>query len=97
MAYDAIEPFGDKRGDWQAATICASMFNARFSGNKISQMFQPKDFLLIFKDPEAVNELVKEVEKGTKGTPWQTMKFYARMHVAIANAEEKKLQNKKRR
>jgi hypothetical protein len=27
MEYEAIEPFGDRRADWQAASICTAFAN----------------------------------------------------------------------
>ena len=44
MAYERIEPFGQRRGDYQAAVIAQTV--ARCAGNKNTKL---EDFLLDFK------------------------------------------------
>lgn len=93
MAYDAIEPIGGLRGDWQAASICAQVMNAAalIRTGKVRLDFKAKDFLLAFKDSL---EAKKEEQPITKEQPkaevpsWQRMKMIARMHVALSNADE---------
>jgi hypothetical protein len=93
MAFDAVEPIGGRRGDWQAAMISSMVMNAAamMRTGKVRLDFEPKDFLLEFRDadrkkPDAKPEPAKEPQKETPS--WQSMKFIARMHVALANADE---------
>lgn len=89
MAYDAIEPIGGRRGDWQAAAMCAMVMNAAIlmRTGKAKIHFQPKDFLLDWPD-----NTTKDTKEGTPApaiAPWQHMKLIAQMHAALANAEAK--------
>ena len=93
--YDKIEPIGGLRGDWQIASVCSLVANLAAARSGSRTRFTPKEFLLEFKEASEI----KEVEKpeATPATPWQTMKFYARMFTAQANADEnRKLKKKKR-
>jgi hypothetical protein len=88
-AYDQIEPIGDHRSDWQAASICAAMANTTMAVNRLKKRFRVKDFLLEFGDVE------KEVKEEPKAAPaWHAMKFIAQQQTAIANAAEKKKNRK---
>jgi hypothetical protein len=92
--FDKIEPIGGLRGDWHAASICSMLVNTMAMRAGVKARTSPKDFLLEWKDASEVKEVVKE--KQPQGTPWQTMKMYARMHAAQANADEKRKQKRKR-
>jgi hypothetical protein len=46
MAYDAIEPFGERRADLRSAQICAVLANIH--RKKDSKPFSPADFLIHF-------------------------------------------------
>lgn len=90
MEYEAIEPFGDRRADWQAASICAAFANITLASKGVSKRFRVKDFLLEFDNQE------KTVKEGAKGRPWQEMKFIAQMWAAAFNADEDKKKKRRR-
>ena len=91
MAYDQLQPFGDRRSDWQAATICAAVMNAAAMRGGSRKRFRVKDFLLVFKDAETK---VKE-EKDEPRQTWQEQKLIAQMFVAMSNAEQKQKKRKR--
>jgi hypothetical protein len=93
LAFDAIHPIGDRRGDWQAATVCASIWNAAFASRGSRKRFRPSTFLLDFTEEPKV-ETDADV---TPATSWQHMQMVARMQVALANAEEQKKVKRGRR
>lgn len=90
QAYENIEPFGDKRADWHAASICAAVANVTLAVHKQKKRFRVSDFLLEFGDHKDVKEEV------TPRQTWQEMKFIAQMQVALANAEEAKRKKRRR-
>lgn len=75
--YDAIDPIGGQRGDWQAASICCAFMNGIAVLARSKKRFRVKDFLLEFGDPKEIND------KKPKKT-WQEMKFIAKMFVAAS-------------
>lgn len=79
-ALDQIEPIGDTRSDYQAASICAAMMNGLAALARSKKKFSVETFLL--KWGEAAEE-----EKPA-GVPWQQMKLVARMWAASAKADE---------
>lgn len=81
--YDLISPIGDKRGDWQAASVCATAMNVALMRAGSRKRVRVKDFVLDFtSDPKEVKEEPQQT--------WQEMKFIARMFTAAANADAKK-------
>ena len=76
--YDRISPIGDRRGDWQAAAICALLANLAATRGHSRKRFKVKDFLLEFGD-----------EKIAPRQTWQEQKMIAQM-VAIALTEPDK-------
>lgn len=50
MLYEAIEPFGDRRGDIQAGMICSVLANIH--RGKDTRPFSPADFIPKFETPE---------------------------------------------
>lgn len=88
-AFDLVHPIGDRRGDWQAAIICASIWNSTLAANRSRKRFKPSEFLLEFTEIPKDDEIPAS-DTSTPATPWQHMKMIARMQVALANAEEKK-------
>lgn len=52
IAYSRIEPFGDERGDWQAALIATITAEVHRDKKKRRKPYQPKDFLLEFQEPK---------------------------------------------
>ena len=67
--FDLIEPFNDRRGDWQAASICAILANA--FGKK---RFKVSDFLLEFDAEPAGAKPAKS---------WQELKKIAQQMVKL--------------
>jgi len=74
-AFDSVDPIGDIRGDWQAATVCATLMNIAVARSKRRKTFRPKDFLLEW-TPE---------EKPLPRKKWQDLKMIAAMCVATMN------------
>lgn len=89
QAYDDLSPIGDKRGDWQAAQICATVMKALQLRVGLPPTFQPADFLLDFDKP-VIAAAVPDTPSTPPTEPWQRLKFIAQMHTASANAEEEK-------
>lgn len=88
MEYETIEPFGDRRADWQAASICTAFANITLAARGSTKRFRMKDFLLEFGNEK---DLQTPKEEGTTpGKTWQQMKFIAQMMTAQANADEGK-------
>jgi hypothetical protein len=50
MAYDALDPIGDERGDWRAGIIAATVANRH--RNKGETVHKPSDFVPRFGEPE---------------------------------------------
>jgi hypothetical protein len=96
MAFDLIHPIGDRRGDWQAAQVCASIWNSAFARAGSRKRLKPSDFLLEFTEV-AKDDPTPTSDASTPATPWQHMKFIAQMQVALAKADELKKQKRDRR
>lgn len=89
--FDRIEPIGDKRGDWQIASVCSLIANLAAARAGTGYTFTAKDFLLEFKEEVTETPAAPApAPPASPSTPWQTMKLHARMHAALANAEEKR-------
>lgn len=90
-AFDEISPLGDKRGDWQAASIASVIRNnILLQAGMGDKLTSPSDFLLEFKPIEERVEAAAVAPAAPKPAPatnWQRMKMFARMHVAISNAD----------
>jgi hypothetical protein len=84
-AFDLIEPFGDRRADYHAASICAAMFNATLMSKGSKKRVRVSDFLLEFRDAEAKIE-----EEQASSAGWQRMKWIAKMHVAVSKTTKEK-------
>lgn len=92
-SFDELEPIGDRRGDWQAASICAAVVNLEMAMRRIKRRFTPEELLLEFDKPVVSMPLTKVVKEEPKPAPkgnWQGMKMIARMHFALAEADKKK-------
>jgi len=85
MAFDKLEPIGDKRGDWQAAVICSTLANIAVAKTRSRKRFKTKQFLLEF-GPD------KPLAQGQQQS-WQEMKMIAQM-VAIAFTDRPKKKGK---
>lgn len=46
MAFAQLEPLGDRRGDWQAALVAATVANTSRDPKKRKEPFSPEEFLL---------------------------------------------------
>lgn len=84
QAYDAIEPIGGVRGDWQSASVCSSVMNAMAISHGSRKRFRTQDFLLEFTDEER-----PKVEVQAQGQTWQEMRMYAQMF-ALSSTSKKK-------
>jgi hypothetical protein len=93
MEYDEVDPIGGRRGDWQAAAICAAVANVTLASRGGRKRFRISDFMIEFK--RQANEVPKEDTK-TPTTPWQEMRFMAQMLTAAANADEARKRKGKR-
>jgi hypothetical protein len=82
MAYEKMEPFGDLRRDWQAASICATIANMTAIQMRSEKRFQVKDFMLDF-EPRAV------AEPESTGKTWQEMRMIAQM-MALQSQSKKR-------
>lgn len=83
-AFDLIEPFGDRRADYHAASICAAVFNAALMRGGSRKRVRVSDFLLEFKDA-----VTKVAEEAGPNAGWQRMKWLAKMHFAASKVTEK--------
>jgi len=94
-AFDLIEPFGDRRADYHAASICAAVFNSMLIRVGSRRRMSLQDFVLEFKDSPT------EVQKDESAPPvagWQQMKMIAKMRFAASRARTTtKQQQAKRR
>lgn len=88
--FDRLEPIGGLRGDWQVASVCSVVANLAAARSGSSARFTASDFLLQFKDASEANKAPVQEAPVTRTTPWQTMKMYARMFTAQANADKKR-------
>jgi len=83
MEYAALEPFGDRRRDWQAASVCATVANMTAIGMRSEKRFKVADFMLDFtQEPHAESE--------PAGKSWQEMRMIARMMALQSQAQERK-------
>jgi len=94
--FDQVEPIGGIRGDWQAASICAALYNV-FRSRSVKPA-NVEDFLLTYgkrKKQEAAKDGGSKAPSAAAQAPWQHMKFIARMQVALSKAEEARPKKKK--
>lgn len=89
-AFDLICPYGDRRADYHAASICAAIYNTTLMQGGSRKRLSPTEFLLEFKDVE------KKDPEAAPAAAWQHMKSIARMHFAISKAHDNKPQRPKR-
>lgn len=94
MAYDKISPVGDRRSDWQAASVCAAVVNSAAARSGSNQRVRVSDMLLEFTDDEKAAPAAPAARPGKSEAE---MKFIARMCASMANAEEDRKTKKKRR
>lgn len=80
-AYDQVEPIGQKRGDWQAASIVTALYNVAASLTRSRKRWRVKDWLLEF-TTEGPSKAVVTPARQT----WQEQKSIAMMFAAMANA-----------
>jgi hypothetical protein len=82
MEKDRLDPIGQKRGDWQAATICATFMNIHASEHAVKTRFSPSDFMLEF-GPRVDKEEVP------KGQSWQEMRMIGQMMATQSKPKKK--------
>lgn len=90
LAYEVVEPFGERRADWQAASVCAVVANVAAAKSGSRKRFKVSDFLLEFDEKEKALP-----EQG--GQTWQQQKMIAKMFAAIATVEEERKQTRAKR
>lgn len=90
--FDKISTIGDKRGDWQAASIAAAVHNSAAMLGRSKHRVRVSDMLLEFAEEQKPAPVMKEGKRAE-----QDMKFIARMSVALSNAEEETAAKKKRK
>lgn len=83
--FDTVEPIGGRRGDWQAASICAAVSNVMMAVHGHKRRFRTADFMLEFSGKD--KQVAEDGGSETSGQTWQQMKFIAMQQVALANAE----------
>lgn len=83
-AYDDLEPIGGLRGDWQAASICATLTNIDARRRGAKHVFTPREFLLEFKDVPTEAKEVAVPEEPRKS--WQEMRMIGMMMAASSQA-----------
>lgn len=93
MAYDRISPLGDRRGDWQAASVCAAVVNSAAARSGSTHRVRVSDMLLEFTPDEKPSAAPAQ----QPGKSESEMKFIARMCASLANADEDRKNKKKRR
>lgn len=76
MEFDAVDPIGGRRVDWNAAAIQSSLWNIATKGQK--KTFVPRDFLLTYGGPDKDRPAAREQPRQT----WQEQKFIAMMYAA---------------
>lgn len=90
--FDQVEPIGGVRGDWQAASICATLTTiaaARAGGG--GRIFSPEEMLLKFKAKDV--EVVKEPDAPAQS--WQEQKMIGMMWAAASNADQRRRKRRK--
>lgn len=90
-AFDQLHPIGDRRGDWQAASICRVMMDIAAASCGSKKRFRNSDFLL-----EEFTDQEREPLEEPKQT-WQEMKMLARMFATQSQADLTKKKKKTRR
>ncbi len=84
MQYERIEPFGERRGDWQAASICSILANLAMARTRSKKRFSPNDFLLQFTKER--KEVTPQSEAQAKAENSKRMQIIARNFAGMANA-----------
>lgn len=86
LAYEVVEPFGQRRADWHFASVCCAVLNGAAISRGSRVRFKVSDFLLEFDEKE------KEIPGEAAGQNWQRHKMIAKMFATIANKAEAKRQ-----
>ncbi len=79
-----LEPFGDRRADFHAASICSILANIAAARGRSGKRFSTRDFLLEFTDTP------KAAPSREPAQPWQQMKLLAQALSQISYDEPKK-------
>jgi hypothetical protein len=83
MEFEQQEPFGDRRRDWQAASICTTIANMTAIGMRSETRFKVSDFMLDF------SAVPKQPEQAP-GKSWQEMKMIAQMMAAASQTDARR-------
>lgn len=91
-AYEVVEPFGELRQDFRAASIAAASLNATLLLKGIKPSFTPSDMLLEFKEgpPRKMGLETPQAPPTPPVENWQRMKLNARMHFAASKVDKGK-------
>lgn len=84
--YHELEPFGAVRDNYHAAIIAKMIADVGRVTKIDGKRFSLKDLLLNFETTIATKEEMKDAPKAA-ATPWQHMKFIAKMMVASSKAK----------
>jgi len=82
FAYDALEPIGGRRGDWQAASVCSAIANTAAARSGSKKRFLTRDFLLEFGADKPTPAPSRQT--------WQEQKMIAMMFAAASHEKRKK-------
>jgi hypothetical protein len=84
--FDELEPIGGRRSDWQAASICATVFNSVLIRTKSKKRFKPSDFVL---------EYGAENPRPSGKQTWQEQKMIAMMFAKAFTEQPKPKRRRK--
>lgn len=79
MAYDLLEPIGDLRGDYQAASVCSVIANIAAGQSGSNKRFRVQDFMLEFGNEREI----PQAESAPTQT-WQEQKMIGMMFASIS-------------
>lgn len=81
MAFARLEPLGDRRGDWQAALVAATVANTSRDPKKRKEPFTPEEFLL---------DWAPEPEKAERQTWQEQLQIAEMLNVAYGGRDLRK-------
>lgn len=97
MEYERIEPFGDRRADWQMASLCSLIANLEMAKTRSQRRYSSRDFLLQFCDADTPTTPTTVSTPAPAGQSWQYLKTIARMHVKLSDAQREQRQKGRKR
>ena len=97
QAYASVEPFGQDRADYRAASVVAAIYNVNRDTKKQRKPWPISDFKLQFGDDEEGEVTKGETKPGPKRRQtWQEQKSILMAFAAAHIAKEQKKTRKKR-